>query len=191
MRKKLKNLLKRGMVIGGPVMRFFIGFFFPKKYLVGRHFDGGYVGWVWAIKGIWFQRFLGFNRYIPWPAHYTIKVANVERIYFHPDDINIFQSPGVYFQSLGADIVIGKGAYIAPNVGIITANHDPNDLDQHLEGKAVIIGDRCWIGMNSIILPGVTVGDGSIVGAGSVVTKSLPAGCVAAGNPARVIKMVK
>ena len=86
-------------------------------------------------------------------------------------------------------IVIGEGTYIAPNVGIITTNHDLNNPDEHLGGEDVLIGKQCWIGMNSVILPGVVLGDHTIVGAGSIVTKSFHEGnCVIAGNPARKIK---
>lgn len=57
-----------------------------------------------------------------------------------------------------------------------------------MDGKDVIIGKKCWIGMNAIILPGVKLGDNTIVGAGSVVTKSFPDGnLVIAGNPAKII----
>src|SRR5690606_12616890 len=171
MKRNFKELMKKGIVKSAPLLRIFFVLFFHKQYISARHFSGSHKGWVWAAKAIWFQKILGFNRYIPWPAHHTIKVANVNQIRFHSDDLHVFQSPGVYFQSLGAEIIIGKGAYIAPNVGLITTNHDPANLDLHLEGKPVIVGDRCWVGMNSVILPGVTIGEGSIVGAGSVVTK--------------------
>jgi maltose O-acetyltransferase len=56
--------------------------------------------------------------------------------------------------------------------------------------KPVRIGNGCWICANVVILPGVTIGDGSVIGAGSVVTKDIPAGCIAAGNPCRVIRML-
>lgn len=81
------------------------------------------------------------------------------------------------------------GSYIAPNVGIITSNHDLYDLDKRMPAQNVKIGKKCWIGMNSMILPGVELGEHTIVGAGSVVTKSFKKGnCVIAGNPARKIR---
>lgn len=188
---RMKRAAKNLIVHNAAILRIFFGMFFDKKYLSGRHFSGSHKGWIWTAKAVWFQKVLGFNRYIPWPAHHTIKIANINKIKFHPDDINIFQSPGVYFQSLGAEIIIGKGAYIAPNVGLITTNHDPSDLNKHLEGKPVNIGERCWIGMNSIVLPGITIGHDSIVGAGSVVTKDIPPNSIAVGNPAKIIKVNK
>lgn len=60
-----------------------------------------------------------------------------------------------------------------------------------MPGKKVVIGDKSWIGMNSLILPGVILGSNTIVGGGSVVTKSFPQGhCVIAGNPAKLLKVV-
>ena len=88
-----------------------------------------------------------------------------------------------------AHIYVGRGSYIAPNVGIITANHDLYDLDKHQEGRDVVIGDGCWIGMNAIILPGVVLGEHTVVAAGAVVTKSFSRGhVVLGGNPAKVLK---
>lgn len=102
-----------------------------------------------------------------------------------------FQTFGSYFRNFEAKINIGKGTYIAPHVGIITANHDPSNLEKYLDGKDVIIGKNCWIGMNSVILPGVELGDHTVVGAGLVVTKSFPEGnVIVAGNPAKIIKKI-
>jgi len=85
---------------------------------------------------------------------------------------------------------MGHGIMIGPNVGIITANHDlMNPNAGHQSGRDVVIGKNCWIGMNAIILPGVVLGDHTIVGAGSVVTHSFPEGwAVIAGNPAKKIR---
>lgn len=60
-----------------------------------------------------------------------------------------------------------------------------------MQGKKVVIGDKTWIGMNCLILPGVVLGPNTVVGGGSVVTKSFPLGhCVIAGNPAKLIKLI-
>ncbi len=90
-----------------------------------------------------------------------------------------------------ARIDIGDDAFLAPRVCIYTAGH-PLDADvrnQGLEyGKPVRIGNSVWIGGNSILCPGVTVGDGTVIGAGSVVTKDIPGHVLAAGNPCRVLR---
>jgi len=159
-----------------------------KKYLRGRHFEQSTRGWRWAWRGFWLQKVLGFNRHVPWPCSPFIHVFHPEGIEFDVDDLNNFQTFGCYYANApGGRIAIGKGSYIAPNVGIISANHDPRDPSQMLEPKAVVIGKSCWIGMNAVILPGVTLGSHSVVGAGSVVSTSFRRGYgVLVGVPARV-----
>ena len=134
---------------------------------------------------------MNVNLNVPWPVSARIHIVKPENITFHPDDLNNFQGFGNYFQAIGP-IIIGRGTYIAPNVGIITANHSFRDLDMHTQAEAVTIGEKCWIGMNSVILPGVVLGEGTIVGAGSVVTRSFPEGhCVIGGNPAKTIRILE
>ncbi|WVQ73607.1 hypothetical protein IAR50_003187 [Cryptococcus sp. DSM 104548] len=92
-------------------------------------------------------------------------------------------------------IIIGLHSMIGPDVKLYTPDHplSPEErcgLNGKEWGKPIVIEDDCWIGGGAIILPGVTVGKGSTVGAGSVVTKSIPPRSVAVGNPARVIKKV-
>jgi hypothetical protein len=170
------------------INRLILSIFYNPQYLKGKYFDEKLMGWLWAWKGIIFK-LLGFNTKVPWPMTPFSRMHNPKNLIFHPDSINVFQSPGCYFNNHNARIIIGKGVHIAPNVGIITSNHDIYDLDKHVEGKDVKIGDYCWIGMNSVILPGVELGPRTIVGAGAVVTKSFPEGfCIIAGVPARVIK---
>lgn len=170
----------------------FGGFHYNKKYLQGRWFDNFFSeGWRWALADYKGNRFLNVNLSVPWPVSSRIIVINAENISFHPDDINNFQGFGNYFQAI-EEIVIGKGTYIACNVAIITANHNFSKLEEHFKGQPVILGKECWIGFNSVILPGVVLGDRTIVGAGSIVTKSFPEGhCIIAGNPAKVIRIME
>lgn len=72
---------------------------------------------------------------------------------------------------------------------IITSTHDYHDFSTVI-GKPVIIGENVWITSNVTILPGVTIGSNTIIGAGSVVTKDIPSGVFAAGNPCKVIKPI-
>ena len=89
-------------------------------------------------------------------------------------------------------ITIGNDVFIGPKVNLITINHDVNpDNRSATYGRPIIIEDKVWIGINSTILPGVKIGYGAIVGAGSVVTKDVPAMTIVAGNPARIIKTIE
>ncbi|THW98809.1 hypothetical protein D6D17_06649 [Aureobasidium pullulans] len=91
-------------------------------------------------------------------------------------------------------VEIGDRVMFGPNVSILSATHQ-TDVQSRRDGVEfalpVFIGDDCWIGGNVSILPGVTIGNGCTIGAGSVVTKSIPAFSVAVGSPARVIKKVQ
>ena len=90
-------------------------------------------------------------------------------------------------------IYIGDNTMIAPNVTIATAGHPVlPELREHdyQYNMPVHIGRTCWIGAGAVILPGVTVGDNTVIGAGSVVTKDIPANVVAVGNPCRVLRPI-
>lgn len=92
-----------------------------------------------------------------------------------------------------AKVVIGNNVQIAPNVSIYTAGHPvhPDSRNSGYEyGIPVTIGDNVWIGGDVVILPGVTIGSSSIIGAGSVVTKDVPEWVIAAGNPCKVVRKI-
>lgn len=92
-----------------------------------------------------------------------------------------------------ASVTIGDNVFIAPNVSIYTAGHPvhPEARNSMFEyGLPVTIGDNCWIGGNVVICPDVTIGSGTVIGAGSVVTRDIPPNVVAAGNPCRVIREI-
>lgn len=167
---------------------------YNKKYLTGIFFNKDKLskGWFWIIKYGFTQKILRFNSHVPFPVPPFISIANPDNIIFDNDDIINFHNIGCYFQAINAHIYIGKGTMIAPNCGIITTNHDFYDISKSQKGKDIYFGKNCWIGMNSMILPGVELGDKTIVGAGSVVTKSYSEGnCILVGNPAKIIRKLE
>jgi maltose O-acetyltransferase len=93
----------------------------------------------------------------------------------------------------GAKVAIGADVQIGPSVQLLTALHplDPVDRQRGTEtAKPVTIGDGAWLAASVIVLPGVTIGADTVVGAGSVVTHDLPAGHLCFGNPCRVIRPI-
>ena len=82
---------------------------------------------------------------------------------------------------------IGSNVSVSPEAAILTAYHRHDRDDFGVESKAVTVEDHVWIGARAIILPGVTLGRGSVVGAGAVVTRDVPPLTIVAGNPARPV----
>lgn len=91
-----------------------------------------------------------------------------------------------------AEVRIGDNCMIGPNVGLYTAGHSIEPKDRSKSGFAIpiTIGNDVWIGGSCVILPRITIGNNSIVAAGSVVTKDVPANTIVAGNPARILKSI-
>lgn len=93
----------------------------------------------------------------------------------------------------GGGITIGHHCFIGPNCGMYTAIHPtlPEERNRGLEkALPIVVGDNCWIGADVTILPGVTIGEGAVIGAKSVVTKDIPPHVIAAGNPCRVLRSI-
>lgn len=183
------------------IYRFLLGtiigcFLYEKQYMKSRYFKGPYgkvgaVGYKWTLDDFHGRRQYHRNVGIRWPVSpYNQVLVSNGKIEFDIDDLHIFQGSGKYIQaSFGGNITIGKGTWIANNVGIVTSNHKIDNLEDHEKGKDVNIGMDCWIGMNAVILPGVQLGNHTIVGAGSIVTESFPKGhSVLAGNPAKIVR---
>lgn len=136
--------------------------------------------------GQWLSFWLCRKKKPYWPVHKNSEVTHPCNIYVGINS-NAGTRPGCYLQGNGG-IYIGNYVHFASNIGIISANHDMYHHMQHVK-KEVRIDDYCWIGMNVVIMPGVHLGTRTVVGAGSVVTKSFPDGyCVIGGNPAKLIK---
>lgn len=99
-------------------------------------------------------------------------------------------------------INIGDNVFFGPNCTLATALHSMNSVERRMRfredgtpydleyGKPITIGNDCWIASNVVICGGVTIGDNCVIGAGSVVTKDIPSGSFAAGNPCRVIREI-
>lgn len=93
----------------------------------------------------------------------------------------------------GAPVTFGDNVFIAPDCGFYTAGHplDATERNKGLEyARPITVGNNVWIGAKVCVLPGVTIGDNCVIGAGSVVNKDIPANSLAVGNPCRVIKKI-
>lgn len=124
--------------------------------------------------------------------NYTSRVLCPEKLIIENNSISVRKSlavsGGCYIQACEG-IFIGEGTIWSFNVSIISQGHDYYDFNKIPKTNPIRIGRNCWIGTNSTILPGVEIGDKTIVGANTVVTKSFPDGnVILAGTPARVIR---
>lgn len=138
---------------------------------------------------IWYrQKVLGINKEAYWPVHFTSKVVGAKNILIGVGTNPGF-NPGIYIQSTGK-LYFGDYTTVGQNTGIMSGSHDVYD-HRILTKSETRIGSYCWIGMNCTILPGVTIGDNTIVASGAVVTKSFPDGnCIIGGVPAKRIKVL-
>lgn len=105
---------------------------------------------------------------------------------------DVFVNSNAYFMD-GGRITIGNHVFIGPNTGFYTAAH-PLDYASRNDGlekaSPIVIGNNVWIGAHVVIMPGVSIGDGVVIGAGSVVTRDIPNNTVAMGSPARVVREI-
>ena len=124
-----------------------------------------------------------------WPVHPNSVVLGWKNIYCGIETSPGY-SPGNFISAYHGKIYIGDYTQIAPNVGLIAENHKLID-NRKFEAKDIRIGKYCWIGMGVVVLPGVELGDYTIVAAGAIVTKSFLDGYQVIGvNPAKVLKIL-
>ena len=129
---------------------------------------------------------IGENCYIEPPLH-----ANWGGKHVHFGN-NVYANFGLTLVD-DTHIYVGDGTMFGPNCVIATAGHpvDPGLRERQLQYNIPVhIGKNCWLGAGVLVMPGVTIGDNTVIGAGSVVTKDIPANVVAVGNPCRVLREI-
>lgn len=138
------------------------------------------------------QQFLfGINKTAYWPVHPSSTVTGTSFIVTGKGTAPGLAHGCYIFADKDSPVFIGDYTIIAPNTGIAGYNHNMYDYRKYDASGPLTIGKYCWLGMNSVILPGVQLGDHTIVAAGAVVTKSFPEGYVViGGNPARILKEI-
>jgi len=139
------------------------------------------------------------------PSNFKERNAILKQILTTVDDTTLIEQP--FICDYGYNICFGKNFYanhnlvildtttvkfgdnvfIGPNCGFYTAGQRNSGLEY---AKPITVGNNVWFGGNVIVLPGVTIGDNTIIGAGSVVTKDIPSNVIAVGNPCKVIKSI-
>lgn len=129
---------------------------------------------------------IGNDSYIetPFYANWAGKHVTIGKNFYANFNLNLVDD---------TKITIGDYVLIAPNVTICSGTHPINPelrKEQAQYNLPVIIGNNVWIGANAVILPGVTIGDNSIIGAGSIVTKSIAENVVAVGNPCKILRKI-
>jgi maltose O-acetyltransferase len=122
------------------------------------------------------------------------QVTGLKRCGFEARQVSIgdgsFVNVGCWFEGVGR-VDIGRDVFLGPQVMIITSVHDMDEGGQVTRMPSagqVVIGDRCWLGARALIMPGVKIGEGTVVGAGAVVTKDCDPGAVYVGVPARRVR---
>jgi acetyltransferase-like isoleucine patch superfamily enzyme len=149
----------------------------------------GEVPWPWMVVNFIFQRLLKINGHIPYPVNFTSRIHGGYPKIEARVGISLAMNGGMYLSCHGG-IELGDNTFIGKNVGILTINHDLLDRDLPTNEGPTIIGRNCWLGMNSVILPGTRLGDNTSVAAGAVVQGRFPPNVVLAGAPARIVKVV-
>lgn len=149
--------------------------------------DFAYIGPKNVVIYFFFQRVLRINSHVPWPVHWSAIVSQPHKIIMRDWRPYLGFLPGQYIQAING-IEIGKNVRIGPGVKLISASHRLEDFSLHEECGPIVIGNNCWLGADSIVLPGVSLGEHVVVAAGAVVSKNMPKNSLVGGVPAKVIR---
>ncbi|MBP7063427.1 acyltransferase [Ferrovibrio sp.] len=148
---------------------------------------------IWLINTL-FQNLFRLDSDCPVNKNFTTRVLHPQGLHIEADCPRVrrsFAVSGGCYINAADGLWIGSGSIWGANVAIVSQTHAIENLDDAPPTTGIRIGRNCWIGFGSVILPGVTLGDGTIVGANSVVRNSFPEGrVVIAGTPARVVRQI-
>jgi acetyltransferase-like isoleucine patch superfamily enzyme len=139
-----------------------------------------------------FQRIFRINAEVPFSVNFRNRVRGIQNMELN--DVTKFYlafNSGIYITAFdGTKLIIGEDTLIASNVAIQTGNHGLLKRDV-FDLKSVTIGENCWLGFGSVLLPGAVIGNNVTVGANAVVTKSFSDNVVIGGCPAKIIKQIE
>jgi len=162
------------------------------KVMIGKLFYNFERAWSYFVRSYTLSQFkkVGPNVYIGRECRFTEKTISIGQ--------NVYIGKSCCFQSPNGQIIIGSNVLFGPGVHIHGGNHSYNQVGKYMysihdkkddQDGVITIEDDVWVGANAILLKGVTIGQGSIVSAGAVVTKSVHPYSIIGGNPAHLIKM--
>jgi len=147
-------------------------------------------GSVWLVN-VLAQRILRLDGSCRYTKHFTTRVMHSRGLTIEEECPKVRRSlavSGGCYINAADGLWIGKGTIWAANVAIVSQDHDRENLDDAPLTRGIRIGRDCWLGFGCVILPGVTLGERTIVGANAVVTRSFPVGNqMIAGAPARIV----
>lgn len=162
--------------------------FFILKVVGGSSFANPLFDPLLQLRHFIIQKILRRNSHVPWPVHWTSVIKSPRKI--KKGNRNPGLSMGCYIDGRNG-IKFGDNVWVGPKVSIISMNHNIYNYYKYEESDAIEIGNNCWLGAGSIILPGVKLGDHVIVAAGAVVAKSfLDNDIILAGVPAKIVKSI-
>lgn len=171
------------------ILNLFVFIPFIKRLLYRKYYATGFGTY---LINSFFKRIMRFGIGGDFLLHFTSRINSPKnlRISNHQKSSTVYlslaTSGGCYYQAING-IEFGEGTIWANNCSFISANHSFKDLRKHDKIGKIIIGKNVWFGSQCVILPGVKIDDNSIIGAGSVVTKSITKNSIAVGNPAKII----
>jgi acetyltransferase-like isoleucine patch superfamily enzyme len=158
------------------------------RILAGSVLAYGYNHWIWnfpsrRVRGSYLKGWLG-KLGAKSGVQMGCRFLNGRKVFIGERNVINF---GCLFDGRKFSIRTGSNVSIGPEATILTLGHDPRSATFADRGGNVVIGDCVWIGYRAVVLPGITIGEGAVIGAGAVVTKDVEPYVIVAGNPARKI----